>query len=181
MEFTVIEYILKEGNKIMGQIDDKTVFKMAGTTLKEIDSIRKYIYLLGEYQKMNDSSVVISRETLKEQIENRTLEVVLAEYEEEIVGIALFYKLASGFSGKTSMFLNIFYVDEGKRFFGVGKKLIRYLSQIAIDRDYERIEWLCLDWNKPALVFYRGIGSKEIDTVTTFRLMPDDMVELLKV
>ena len=53
-----------------------------------------------------------------------------------------------------------------------------YLSKISLERGYERIEWLCLNWNEPSLRFYRGIQSREIDTVITFRLMPDDMKRL---
>jgi len=163
----------------MEQIGSKVTLRMAGTTTEEIDAIHQYIHLLGTYQRMAASSVVISKETLKEQMDNKTLEVVLAEYEGTPIGLGLFYTLASGFSGKTSMFLNIFYVDEDKRFLGAGKKIIKYLSQIAIDRNYERMEWLCLDWNEPSLKFYRSIGSKEINIVTTFRLLPDDMNRLI--
>ena len=73
------------------------------------------------------------------------------------------------------MFLNIYYVDEELRGTGIGKAIITYLSGICVDRGYERMEWLCLTWNEPSLAFYRGIGSREIDIVRTFRLMPEDM------
>ena len=58
---------------------------------------------------------------------------------------------------------------------GIGKAIITYLSQICVDRNYERMEWLCLTWNEPSMGYYRAIGSREIDIVRTFRLMPDDM------
>ena len=163
----------------MEQIGDQVILRMSGTTEEEIDAIHRYIYLLGKYQKMAESSVTISKETLKEQIENKTLEAVLAEYEGKPIGLGLFYTLASGFSGRTSMFLNIFYVDEEKRFLGAGKKIMGYLSQLAIDRNYERIEWLCLNWNEPSLKFYRELGSREMNIVTTFRLLPEDMYRLV--
>jgi len=163
----------------MEQFKQDVVLRMAGTTPQEVDAIHRYINLLGQYQKMAEGSYNISKEKLKELLDNKTLEAVLAEDEGEPSGIGLFYTLASGFSGKTSMFLNIFFVEEEKRFLGIGKKIIKYLSQIALDRNYERIEWLCLDWNEASMKFYRGIESKEIDTVTTFRLMPDDMKRLV--
>ena len=76
------------------------------------------------------------------------------------------------------MFLNIFFVDENLRGHGIGKAIMKHLSGIAVERDYERIEWLCLDWNKPSLDFYRGIGSREISSVITFRLLQEDMERL---
>ena len=76
------------------------------------------------------------------------------------------------------MFLNIYYVEEELRGKGIGKAIMTYLSQLSLERGYERIEWLCLTWNEPSLKFYRGIKSREIDTVITFRLMPDDMRRL---
>ncbi len=162
----------------MEKIGDQVTVRMAGTTPKEIDAIYRYIYLLGEYQKMSAQAVCISKETLKEQMENKTLEVALAEYKGEPIGLGLFYTLASGFSGKTSMFLNIFYVEEKVRFLGAGRKIISFLSQICLDRNYERMEWLCLDWNEPSIKFYKSVDSRIIDTITTYRLMPEDMEKL---
>ena len=76
------------------------------------------------------------------------------------------------------MFLNIFYVEEKVRFLGAGRKIISFLSQICLDRNYERMEWLCLDWNEPSIKFYKSVDSRIIDTITTYRLMPEDMEKL---
>lgn len=157
---------------------EKLTLRMADTRPEDIDALHKYIYKLGRYQKMSESSVTISKETLKEQIDNKTLESVIAFLDGEPVGIGLFYTLASGFTGGTSMFLNIYYVEQELRGKGIGKAIMTYLSQLSLERGYERIEWLCLTWNEPSLKFYRGIDSREIDTVITFRLMPDDMRRL---
>lgn len=162
----------------MEKIKDQVTVRMAGTTPEEIDAIHRYIYLLGEYQKMSEATVCITKETLKKQLEDKTLEVALAEYQGKPIGLGLFYTLASGFSGKTSMFLNIFYVEEELRFLGAGREIIKYLSQICLDRNYERMEWLCLDWNEPSIKFYKSLDSKIVDVVTTYRLMPDDMERL---
>lgn len=154
--------------------------RMATTESNDIEALHKYIYKLGRYQRMAETSVTISKETLKEQIGNKTLESVIAFLDGEPVGIGLFYTLASGFTGRTSMFLNIYYVEEELRGKGIGKAIMAYLSKLSLERGYERIEWLCLNWNEPSLKFYRGIESREIDTVITFRLMPDDMKRLSK-
>ena len=158
--------------------NSKICLKMAGTDINDINVVHKYIYELGKYQKMSDESVSISKETLKKQLENKVLECVIASSNDMEVGIGLFYTLESGFTGKTSMFLNIFFVDENARGQGVGKSIIRYLSELSLERGYERIEWLCLDWNEPSLKFYRSIGSKEISSVITFRLLQEDMERL---
>ena len=145
----------------------------------DIDAVYRFIYELGAYQKMSPESVTIPKETLKEQLEKKTLECMIAALNGIPVGIGLFYTLASGFTGKTSMFLNIFYVKEEVRGKGVGKEIIKKLSELSIERGYERIEWLCLNWNEPSLKFYRGIDSREISSVITFRLMPEDMERLV--
>lgn len=148
------------------------------SNIEDIKALHKYIYMLGRYQKMAESSVTIDEETLTKQIEDKTLESCIAFLDGEPVGIGLFYTLASGFTGGTSMFLNIYYVEEHLRGKGVGKAIMAYLSKLSLERGYERIEWLCLNWNEPSLRFYRGIDSREISSVITFRLMPDDMRRL---
>ncbi|MBE6020555.1 MAG: GNAT family N-acetyltransferase [Clostridiales bacterium] len=159
-------------------MEERITIRMATTSQADIDVLHKYVYMLGRYQRMAESSVTISKETLKEQIGNKTLESAIAFLDGEPVGIGLFYTLASGFTGGTSMFLNIYYVEEHLRGMGIGKAIMAYLSKLSLERGYERIEWLCLNWNEPSLKFYRGIQSREIDTVITFRLMPDDMRRL---
>lgn len=159
-------------------MEERITIRMADTSQADIDTLHKYIYMLGKYQRMAESSVTISKETLKKQIGDKTLESVIAFLDGEPVGIGLFYTLASGFTGGTSMFLNIYYVEEHLRGKGIGKAIMAYLSKLSLERGYERIEWLCLNWNEPSLKFYRGIQSREIDTVITFRLMPDDMKRL---
>lgn len=149
------------------------------TNEADIEAVYSFIYKLGAYQKMAPESVTISKEVLQAQLKRKTLECVIADLNEAPVGIGLFYTLASGFTGKTSMFLNIFYVEEELRGKGVGKAIIRKLSELSMERGYERIEWLCLNWNEPSLKFYRGIASREISSVITFRLMPDDMRRLV--
>lgn len=156
-------------------MDRNLEIRMATTSPEDIDILHEYIYKLGVYQKMNETNCNIDKETLTEQIGNKTLESCIAFLNGKAVGVGLFYTLASGFTGGTSMFLNIYYVDEELRGTGIGKAIITYLSQICVDRGYERMEWLCLTWNEPSLAFYRGIGSREIDIVRTFRLMPEDM------
>ena len=157
--------------------NDLTI-RMAEPTPEDIGILRKYIYLLGDYQHMDETKCNIDTDTLTRQIADKTLESCIAFLNGEAVGIGLFYTLASGFTGKTSMFLNIYYVDEDKRGSGIGKAIMAYLSEISLERGYERIEWLCLDWNEPSLRFYRGIDSREISQVITFRLMPEDMLRL---
>ena len=174
----IIIKLLSETRLEVNSVEEKLTIRMAPTDQSDIDALHKYIYKLGRYQKMAETSVTITKETLKEQIGNKTLESVIAFLDDEPVGIGLFYTLASGFTGRTSMFLNIYYVEENLRGKGIGKAIMAYLSKISLERGYERIEWLCLNWNEPSLRFYRGIQSREIDTVITFRLMPDDMKRL---
>lgn len=158
--------------------DDKLELRMANERDDgDVEAVHEFIYKLGAYQKMPPESVTISKQTLKEQLEKKTLECVMAALNDIPVGIGLFCALASGFTGKTSMFLNVFYVKEELRGKGIGTEIIKKLSELSIERGYERIEWLCLNWNEPSLKFYRGIDSREIPVIT-FRLMLEDMKRL---
>lgn len=158
---------------------EKLRMRMAGTDYQDVNIVYEYICKLGKYQKMTPENVCISKEELRQLLGERQLECVIAKLDENNVGIGLFYTLESGFTGRKSMFLNIFFVDENLRGHGIGKAIMKHLSGIAVERNYERIEWLCLDWNKPSLVFYRGIGSREISSVITFRLLQEDMERLI--
>ena len=96
-------------------MDRNLEIRMATTSPEDIDILHEYIYKLGVYQRMNETNCNIDKETLTEQIGNKTLESCIAFLNGKAVGVGLFYTLASGFTGGTSMFLNIYYVDEDKR------------------------------------------------------------------
>lgn len=97
-------------------------------------------------------------------------EAVLAEVEGEVVGFALFFTNFSTWVGRPGLYLEDLFVRESRRGCGVGKALLLHLAGIARERNYGRMEWSVLDWNQPAIDFYRSLGATGMDEWTVFRL-----------
>lgn len=97
-------------------------------------------------------------------------EAVFAEWQGEVVGFALWFCNFSTFVGKPGLYLEDLFVRESHRGRGIGKSLLLYLAAIARARGYGRMEWSVLDWNRPAIDFYRSLGAVPMDEWTVFRL-----------
>jgi GNAT superfamily N-acetyltransferase len=100
----------------------------------------------------------------------RYAEVVFACLDDVPVGFALFFHNFSTFIGKPGIYLEDLFVRPAARGQGVGKRLLGWLAATALERGCARLEWAVLDWNEPALGFYRGLGAVAQDEWTTFRL-----------
>jgi GNAT superfamily N-acetyltransferase len=96
----------------------------------------------------------------------------IAELEGEVVGFALFFLNFSTWLGKPGIYLEDLFVKPSARGTGLGKDLLTSLVDLARERGYGRVEWSVLDWNEPAIGFYRSIGATPNDEWTTWRLIP---------
>ena len=105
-------------------------------------------------------------------------EAVIAEWEGRAVGFALFFRNFSTFVGRPGLYLEDLYVRDDHRGKGIGKALLLHLAGIARDRNYGRMEWSVLDWNEPAIEFYRKLGAKPMEEWTVFRLDQEALKEL---
>lgn len=97
-------------------------------------------------------------------------EAVIAEWEGDAVGFALFFRNFSTFVGRPGLYLEDLYVRETHRGRGIGKALLLHLAGIARERNYGRMEWSVLDWNQPAIDFYNSLGARPMSDWTVFRL-----------
>jgi GNAT superfamily N-acetyltransferase len=97
-------------------------------------------------------------------------EAVLAERDSGVVGFALFFTTFSTWVGRPGLYLEDLFVRERERRKGVGKALLLHLAEIARERNYGRMEWSVLDWNEPAIDFYRGLGAEPMSDWTVYRL-----------
>jgi GNAT superfamily N-acetyltransferase len=102
-------------------------------------------------------------------------EVVLAEACGRAVGFALFFTSYSTFLAKPGLYLEDLYVQPAARDAGTGGALMAALARIAVDRDYGRFEWAVLDWNEPALGFYRRLGAVAMADWTVQRLTGESL------
>ena len=142
--------------------------------------ILQFIKELAEYEKMLDE--VIADETLLEDwlFHKKKAEVIFVLEENKEVGFALFFHNFSTFLGRAGIYLEDLYVKEKYRGKGYGKALLKKLAQIAIERDCGRLEWWCLDWNKPSIDFYLSLKAQPMSEWTTYRISGDTLKKLAK-
>ena len=132
--------------------------------------ILDFIRRLAEYERMSDE-VVATEALLSEWIfEKGRAEVIFAVEDGREVGFALFFHNFSTFLGRAGIYLEDLFVLEEERGHGVGKALLQELARIARERGCGRLEWSCLDWNKPSIDFYLGLGAVPMSDWTVYRL-----------
>ncbi len=137
--------------------------------------ILSFIKALAEYEKLSDQ-VVATEELLKEWIfEKGKAEVIFPVVEGEEVGFALFFHNFSTFLGRAGIYLEDLFIKPEYRGKGYGKATLQQLGHIALERRCGRLEWACLDWNRPSIDFYLSLGAKPMDEWTVYRLAGDSL------
>lgn len=136
----------------------------------ETGLVLDFIKRLAEYEKCADE-VYADEATLHHSLfVEKSAEVVFAEVEGEVIGFALFFHNFSTFMGRKGLYLEDLFILPEKRGHGYGKQMLRYLARLAVERHCGRMEWICLDWNQPALRVYHSIGAIPMDEWTVQRL-----------
>lgn len=149
-------------------------------TEDDLTLILDFIIQLAEYEDMLDE-VVATEELLNEWIfEKKVAEVIFALEDDVEVGFALFFHNFSTFLGKAGIYLEDLFVKPEYRGKGYGKGLIKKLASIAVERNCGRLEWWCLDWNKPSIDFYLSLGAEPMDEWTVYRITGDTLKRLAK-
>ncbi len=105
-------------------------------------------------------------------------EVLIGEVDSVAEGFALFFHNFSTFEGKPGIYLEDLFVRPEARGAGLGKAFLQRLAQLAVERDCARLEWWVLDWNEPAIRFYKALGAKPMDDWTTYRVDGDALAAL---
>ena len=151
----------------------KTAFRFAER--KDVPLIMEFVTELAKYEKMEDQ-VVGTSELFEEWLfDKQKAEVIFAMEENREVGFALFFHNFSTFLGRAGIYLEDLYVKPEYRGRGYGKGLITRLAQIAVERGCGRLEWWCLDWNKPSIDFYKSLGAVPMDEWTVYRITGDTL------
>ena len=136
----------------------------------DVPLILRFIRDLAGYEQMADE--VVATEALLEEwlFDRQKAEVIFALEDGKEVGFALFFHNFSTFLGRAGIYLEDLYVLPECRGRGYGKGLITALAHIAVERGCGRLEWWCLDWNKPSIDFYLSLGAKPMDDWTVYRI-----------
>jgi len=142
--------------------------------------ILRFIRGLAEYERMLDQ-VVADEATLADQLfHQKKAEVLFALVNGKEVGFALFFHNFSTFLGRAGLYLEDLYVLPEHRGKGYGRAILQKLAAIAVERGCGRMEWWCLDWNRPSVDFYRSLGAEPMDDWTVYRLTGEALEHLAK-
>lgn len=140
--------------------------------------ILRFIRELADYEKMLDQ-VIATEELLHEWVfEKGKAEVLFVCENGREVGFALFFHNFSTFLGRAGIYLEDLYVMPEYRGRGYGKGLLQQLARIAVERGCGRLEWWCLDWNKPSIDFYLSLGAEPMKDWTVYRIAGDTLTKL---
>jgi GNAT superfamily N-acetyltransferase len=147
----------------------------------DVPLILSFIRGLAEYERLVHE-VTATEEGLRESLFGRTrgAEVLIAEADGEAAGFALFFHNFSTFIGRHGLYLEDLFVKPEWRGRGIGRKLLTHLARLAAERGCGRMEWAVLDWNEPAIGFYRSLGAKPMHDWTVFRLTDEDLEALAR-
>jgi len=153
-------------------------FGVRAAVESDCGTILSFIKKLAEYEKMPDA-VVATESLLREWIFDKGMaDVLLALDNDEAVGFALYFHSFSTFLGRAGIYLEDLFVLPEHRGKGHGRRLLQALAQLAVSRGYGRLEWSCLDWNRPAIRFYQSLGAVPMDDWTVYRLTGDALTDL---
>jgi GNAT superfamily N-acetyltransferase len=148
-------------------------------TIEDCGLILSFIRELADYEKLLHE-VVADIGALENTLfgDRPYAEAVIADYQDEAVGFALFFHNYSTFLGKPGLYLEDLYISPSMRGRGFGKSLLAHVASVAVARDCGRLEWSVLDWNQPAKDFYRSLGAQSMDDWTVNRLAGQALKDL---
>jgi GNAT superfamily N-acetyltransferase len=159
---------------------------MSGLTLRnaepgDIPEVRRLVRGLAEYERLAHLATATEADFASVLFGPRPLaHAVLAEVEGRAVAVALWYFTLSTFTCRAKLFVEDVFVEPSFRKNGIGYALFRHLAGVAVDENCWGMEWRVLNWNTPALEFYRRIGAKPVTDWTTQQLRGEALAELAK-
>ncbi|MBN1298673.1 MAG: GNAT family N-acetyltransferase [Actinobacteria bacterium] len=137
---------------------------------KDCGLLLDFIKELALYEKRLES-VKATREDIRDIVFKRKIgRAIIAEYEKNAAGFALFFYNISTFEGKCGIYVEDMFVKQDMRNRGIGKKMFAFLAKHAIENGCNRIEWTVLKWNKPSIDFYKRLGAEPKDEWDIFKI-----------
>lgn len=156
--------------------DEHTTIRFAEENDAEL--ILQFIKELAAYEKMS-GEVTAAKENIVETVfQKKYAEVVICEYDGKSAGFCLFFHNYSTFLGKPGLYIEDLYVKESCRGKGLGKAVLKFMARIALERNCGRLEWWCLDWNKPSIDFYLSQGAEAMNDWTVYRVHGEKLKDL---
>lgn len=148
-------------------------------TPSDAGTIATLVRELADYEKLLHEARATDEDFRRElTAETPVIRVLIAEWDGVAVGFALYFFNYSTFVGRAGLYLEDLFVRPTMRGKGVGRELLRALARIARDRGCGRMEWAVLDWNEPALKFYRTLDARPMKEWIVHRLTPVEIEKL---
>lgn len=159
---------------------DSPGFQIKSATESDVPIIFSFVKKLAHYERLSHE-VVATEELLRENLfgKRRTAEVAIGYLDAKPVGFVLFFYNYSTFLGKPGLYIEDLFVDEEYRGRGYGRALLLHVARLAKERDCGRLEWSVLDWNQPAIDFYKKLGALPMSDWTVFRITGKSLDELV--
>ena len=154
-------------------------FDIRAATKADVSIILSFIKKLADYEHLSHE-VVASEETLRKTLfgRRRTAEVAIGYFNREPVGFVLYFHNYSTFLGRPGIYIEDLFIDEAFRRRGFGTALLCYVAGVANERRCGRLEWSVLDWNEPAINFYKKLGAVPMSEWTVFRVTGKELEKL---
>ena len=154
---------------------------LALATEADLPLVLEFIRGLAEYERLAHE-VVATEDLLRASLfgPRPYAECVIARWGGEPAGFALFFHNFSTFLARPGIYLEDLFVKPAMRGHGIGRALLRRLAQLAVERGCGRLEWSVLDWNEPAIGFYKSLGAVPLDDWTIFRVRGEALEKLAK-
>jgi GNAT superfamily N-acetyltransferase len=159
--------------------------RVKGFTIRFADENDSRIVLdmvkeLATYEKLERSFEATEKLFCESLFERGVAETLIGEYEGKPVAYAIFFHNFSSFVGRIGIYIEDIYVRPEMRAKNFGQAMFAYIAKLAIERRCGRLEWSCLDWNKPSIAFYKKMGAKRLDDWTMYRLSGDALERMAK-
>ena len=153
-------------------------YSIRSATSEDIPAIQRLIIELAIYEKAPDAVEAGEAELAKALFGADPLAYChVAEVDGEVVGVALWFLNYSTWKGSAGLYLEDLFVLPSQRGQGIGLGLMRTLAALCVERGYPRFQWWVLDWNEPAINFYKSIGAIAMDEWTVYRLSDEALVK----
>ena len=167
----------KEGSDGRKNLSEKITIRNAQSS--DVSLILNFVKELANYEHLVHE-VVATEEVLERALfgSEAVAEAVIACYEDNPVGCAVYFHNLSTFLGRPGIYLEDLYVQPDFRGKGIGRRLLSYLAKLAKKRNCGRLEWSVLDWNESAIQFYKNLGADPLEGWTVFRLAGKELESL---
>lgn len=153
--------------------------KLRAAQSSDTPLLLQFIHELAEYERLSDH-VIATEDSLRQWIfgARPAAEALICECDGEPAGFAVYFYHFSTFVGRPGLYLEDLYIRPRFRGRGLGRAVLRHLAQLAVARGCQRFEWAVLDWNQPAIDFYRSLGAEPMSDWRIFRLAGEALRQL---